>query len=51
VNFPDLSEPVYNLLTAYLRENVVDYGDKSPPVDVLEITETLKLWLKARDPK
>jgi hypothetical protein len=38
-DFPDLSEPVVRLLTTYLRENRVDYGDQEPPADVLEIME------------
>ncbi len=38
-DFPDLSEPVVRLLTTYLRENRVDYGDQDPPADVREIME------------
>ena len=39
-DFPD--GPVVRLLTAYLRENRVDYGDKQPPPDVREITDILR---------
>jgi hypothetical protein len=37
-DFPDLADPVVRLLTTYLRENRVDYGDNDPPADVREIT-------------
>jgi hypothetical protein len=36
-DFPDWSEPVVQLLTIYLKENRVDYGDAEPPADVREI--------------
>lgn len=36
-DFPDLSDPVVQLLTIYLKENPVDYGDADPPADVREI--------------
>lgn len=36
-DFPDLSDPVVQLLTIYLKENPVDYGDAEPPADVREI--------------
>jgi hypothetical protein len=48
-NFPDLSAPVYALLTTYLRERVTDYGDHDPPPDVREIMETVRIWLRLRD--
>lgn len=48
-NFPDLSEPVYGLLTTYLRERVVAYGDAEPPADVLEIMKTVRRWLELRE--
>jgi hypothetical protein len=41
-DFPDLSGPTYELLTTYLRENVRNYGDNEPPVDVREIMTTLR---------
>lgn len=36
-DFPDLSGPVIKLLTTYLQENRVDYGNRKPPVDVQAI--------------
>lgn len=39
--FPDLSHPVLQLLSTYLRENAVDYGDQEPPADVREIMSIL----------
>ncbi len=36
-DFSDLSEPVVQLLTVFLTENAVDYGDRKPPADVREI--------------
>lgn len=42
LNFPDWSEPVVQLLTIYLRENRVDYGDAEPPADVREIIRLLQ---------
>lgn len=36
-DFPDLSDPVVQLLTIYLTENPVDYGDADPPADVREV--------------
>ncbi len=41
-DFPDLADPVVRLLTTYLRENRVDYGDNEPPPDVREITDILR---------
>lgn len=50
-NFPDLSGPVYALLTAYLRNRVLDYGDAEPPADVRAIMETVRRWLIIQDGK
>ncbi|MFO1101934.1 MAG: hypothetical protein U1E20_03395 [Methylocystis sp.] len=36
-DFPDWSQPIVQLLTIYLKENPVDYGDAEPPADVREI--------------
>src|SRR5437763_15130255 len=47
-DFPDLSDPTSELLSAYLRESVADYGDEEPPVDVREIMKTLKDQLVQR---
>lgn len=40
-DFPDLSDPVFELLQAYLREGGIEYGDEEPPVDIREIISTL----------
>jgi len=41
-DYPDRSEPTFQLLTAYLRQNVKDYGDNEPPVDVREIMDIVR---------
>jgi hypothetical protein len=41
-DFPDLSRPVIELMTTYLRESVPAYGDDPPPVDVREIMRVLQ---------
>ena len=41
-DFADLSEPVIQLLTTYLRENAVDYGGAEPPVDARENNAILR---------
>ena len=41
-DFPDLSQPTFELLSTYLRESVRDYGDAEPPIDVREIMTTLR---------
>jgi hypothetical protein len=41
-DFPDLSEPTFQLLSTYLRESGGDYGDAEPPIDVREIIATLR---------
>jgi len=45
-DFQDLSQPVIQLLTAYLRENPKDYGDDAPPIDVQEIMALLGKHLR-----
>src|SRR6266496_2623915 len=47
-DFPDLSKSTFELLSAYLRESVPDYGDKEPPIDVREIMRMLKDQLVQR---
>ena len=47
-DFPDLSDPIVNLLTTYLRENRVDYGNRKPPVDVQAITDVLSERLEIK---
>ncbi|GBE43226.1 hypothetical protein BMS3Bbin10_01302 [bacterium BMS3Bbin10] len=44
-DFPDLTSAVFELLSAYLRENAVDYGEDQPPIDVREIMAILKQGL------
>ena len=41
-DFPDLSNPVFELLQAYLRAGNIDYGDNEPPIDVREIVNLLR---------
>ena len=41
-DFPDLANPVFELLQAYLRESGLDYGEDEPPIDVREIINVLK---------
>jgi hypothetical protein len=36
-DFPDLSDPIFELLQAYLRDGNADYGNAEPPIDVREI--------------
>ena len=33
-DFPDLSDPIFELFQAYLRATDIDYGDEEPPIDV-----------------
>ena len=40
-DFPDLSEPIVQLLTTYLEENPVKERDKKPPADVSAIIKIL----------
>jgi hypothetical protein len=41
-DFPDLSDPVFELLQAYLRVGDIDYGDDARPIDVREIMKLLR---------
>jgi hypothetical protein len=41
-DFPDLSDPIFELLQAYLRASDIDYGDEAPPIDVQEIMKVLR---------
>jgi hypothetical protein len=41
-DFPDLSNPIFELLQAYLRAGDIDYGDEEPPIDVREIIKLLR---------
>ena len=42
-DFPDLANPVFELLQAHLRVRSRDYGDAEPPIDVQAIVETLRM--------
>jgi len=44
-DFPDLSDPIFELLQAYLRASDIDYGDEEPPIDVQEIMKMLRTKL------
>ncbi len=48
-DFPDLSNPVFELLQAYLREADIDYGDSEPPIDIKEIMSVLRSRLERSD--
>jgi len=48
-DFPDLSNPVFELLQAYLRAAGIDYGDDDPPIDVREIVKMLRNRLGESD--
>lgn len=41
-DFPDIADPVLRLLTIYLKENPVDYGDAEPPADVEAIMRLVR---------
>lgn len=41
-DFDDLSEPVIQLLMAYIREKQTDYGDEQPPTDIQEVAAILR---------
>jgi len=48
-DFPDLSDPIFELLQAYLRAGEIDYGDDEPPIDILEIMRLLRNRLEPPD--
>jgi|SRR6185437_2470127 hypothetical protein len=48
-DFPDLSNPVFELLQAYLRAGGIDYGDEDMPIDVREIVKMLRSRLGESD--
>src|SRR5258707_4797558 len=48
-DFPDLSNPVFELLQAYLRAGNIDYGDDEPPIDIREIVKTIRSRLGEPD--
>lgn len=42
-DFPDLANPVFELLQAHLRERRSAYQEEEPPVDVRAIVQTLRM--------
>lgn len=46
-SFPDLADPVFELLQAYLREANYNYGDEAPPLEITEITNLVRRRSKA----
>jgi hypothetical protein len=48
-DFPDFSNPVFELRQAYLRAGGIDYGDDDPPIDILEIGKVLRSRLGEAD--
>jgi hypothetical protein len=50
-DFPDLANPVFELLQAHLCERGRDYGEAEPPVDVQAIIETLRMRIATNDGK
>lgn len=49
-DFPDLANPVFELLQAHLRERQTGYQDAAPPIDVQAIMATLLMRIPADDP-
>ena len=47
-DFPDLAAPIYKLLTTYLQESRVNYGDRKPPIDVVAIFDVLNEKLRGK---
>jgi hypothetical protein len=45
-DFPDLANPVFELLSAHLRERSQAYGDGEPPIDVQEIIATIRMRIQ-----
>lgn len=48
-DFPEFSDPIFELLQGYLRASDVDYGDAEPPIDIQEIVEMLRTRLEVSD--
>lgn len=46
-DFPDLADPAFELLQAYLRERQARYGDLVPPVDVRTAMDTVQMRVAA----
>lgn len=45
-DYPDYRRPVIELLTAYVRENPVQWADAGPPIDIREIFKVLNRTLE-----
>lgn len=48
-DFPDLANPVFELLQAYVEEKQTEYGEGEPPIDIRAIIEALSLKGESRD--
>ena len=48
-DFPDFSDPVFELLQAYLRAGDINYGNEPPPIDIQAILELLRSRLEIPD--
>lgn len=46
-DFPDLADPTFELLLAYLRERQIRYSDLVPPVDVRAAMDTVQMRVAA----
>jgi hypothetical protein len=46
-DFPDLANPIFELVSAHLREKTHDYGDAEPPIDVQEMMSMLVTRISA----
>jgi hypothetical protein len=47
--FPDLTGAVFELLSAYLRDNQREYADAEPPADIREIMSILRWRLERNE--
>ena len=47
--FPDLTGAVFELLTAYVRQNPQDWGEGEPPVEIREIFRILQTNLESKE--
>ena len=48
-DFPDLADPVFELLQAYLRDRRPRYEAEDPPIDLRAIIDTLRSRISADD--
>lgn len=48
-DFPEFSDPIFELLQAYLRAGGIEYGDDDPPIDIQEIVALLRSRLEVPD--